>query len=524
METFKALVRRHWPALRLRTILFGVLLVVAAMPVASAVFLRVYENTLVRQTEAELIAQGAALVAAAEASWPGAVPAGAADRDQPGYYRPESTTIDLSAGQVLPERPRAAAPLLAADPDALAVARTQEPVFEGASRTTLASIVLLDRLGRVVRGAEAGGSYAALPEVAAALDGRPRTVMRSNRSVRPRYSLEWLSRASALRLHHARPIRANGQVVGVLLLSRSPRALFRGLYEDRGKILLGVGGVLTALTVLAGLVSRGVTRPIEALSAASRQVASGQGDVPRTPATAAVEIQALYEDFRAMAEAIDRRSRYLKDFAAAVSHEFKTPLAGIQGAVELLQDHHAGMSEDERRCFLANIASDSARLSQLVTRLLDLARADMAAPEADAASDLAAPLRRLADAHAGPGFVVHIDLPVLSPVALPQPALEAVLETLIDNARKAGASRIAFTARSGPSAVVLTAADDGPGVAEADRDRLFEPFFTTRRASGGTGLGLSIAQSLLNASGARIDLRPSAAGARFDLTFPRAAC
>lgn len=396
-----------------------------------------------------------------------------------------------------------------------------EPVFEGASRTTLASIVLLDGNGRVVRGADAGGSYAALPEVAAALQGRSRTVMRANAAARPRYALEWLSRAAALRLHHARPIRVNGQVAGVLLLSRSPRALFRGLYEDRAKFLLGTGGILAALIVLAGLVSRGVTRPIEALSAASRQVATGGGSVPPTPATAAVEIQALYEDFRAMADAIDARSRYLKDFAAAVSHEFKTPLAGIQGAVELLEDHHAGMSDDERRRFLANIAADSARLAHLVTRLLDLARADMTVPQADAASDLAVPLRRLADAHTGPAFAVQLDLPDLARVAVPEAALESVLETLIDNARKAGASRIVFTALQGHDAVVLTAADDGQGVAEADRSRLFEPFFTTRRASGGTGLGLSIARSLLGADGARLELRPSATGARFDLILPR---
>ena len=73
--------------------------------------------------------------------------------------------------------------------------------------------------------------------------------------------------------------------MGVLLLSRSPRALFRGIYQDRTKILLGVGLICAALVVLSGLVSRGITRPIEALSAASRRVAAGQGDVPETPQT-----------------------------------------------------------------------------------------------------------------------------------------------------------------------------------------------------------------------------------------------
>src|SRR5690606_1585979 len=172
-----------------------------------------------------------------------------------------------------PERP-AGVPAGPAQADAVAAARALAPVVVDTGRTTLASIVLTDARGVVVRGAEAGRSYAALPEVRAALAGRPSTVLRRNGEYRPRYSFEWLSRASALRIHHARPVIVAGEVRGVLLLSRSPRALFRGIYQDRGKIMLGVGGIFALLVLMSGLISRGVTRPIEALSAASRQVAT----------------------------------------------------------------------------------------------------------------------------------------------------------------------------------------------------------------------------------------------------------
>ena len=70
--------------------------------------------------------------------------------------------------------------------------------------------------------------------------------------------------------------------------------------------------------------------------------------------------------------------------------------------------------------------------------------------------------------------------------------------------------------------VVLTVTDDGPGVPGADRERLFEPFFTSRRASGGTGLGLPIARSLLEASHAGIELAESGQGAVFRVTLPAA--
>lgn len=524
IEPLRGWLRTWWPALRLRAILLTVLLFAAAMPAIGAVFLRTYENTLVRQTEAELAAQGAALAAAAGALWPGAIrdatPADPDARDDPGYYRPESTSIDLRSSPVLPERPDAA-PGPAADPQALAAADVLEPILDQTSRSTLASILIVDRQGVVVRGLGQGGSLRALPEIQAALQGRARTVLRRNGAYHPRYSFEWLSRASSLRLHHARPVRVNGRVVGALLLSRSPRALFRGVYQDRGKIAVGAGATILLLVLLSGLVSRGVTRPIEALSAATRGVASGQGTVPETPVTAAIEIRDLYQDFRAMADAIAVRSRYLRDFAAAVSHEFKTPLAGITGAVELLDDHFDTMSPEERRRFLGNISADSARLSHLVGRLMDLARADMAMPQAGVASDLASPARRVADAQGGRGLTLVLDLPAdLPAVAAPETTIEAVLTALLENSRQAGASTVTIGAQASGGEVVLRITDDGPGVPPADRARLFEPFFTSRREHGGTGLGLSIARSLLAASHGRIGLVETAEGAGFEVALP----
>lgn len=522
IERVKDLLKRHWPSLRLRTILLIVLVGVAAMPVAGMVVLRVYENTLVRQTEVELVSQGAALAAAASALWPGAVPpAGPPDKTRAGYYAPESTSIDLRGSPVLPSRPAAAYTPDAADPDALAVLPALRPIIDETTRTTLASVVVLDHNGRVVLGLGEGRSQRRLPEVASALAGKPRTVMRQQSDYHQRYAFEWLSRASGIRLHHARPVVVNGKVVGVLLLSRSPRALFAGLYEDRGKFLIGLGGLAVILILLSGLVSRGITRPIVALSRASREVAAGQGDIPGTPQTAATEIRQLYEDFRAMAEAIARRSRYLRDFAAAVSHEFKTPLAGIGGAVELLQDHGESMKPEERARFLANISADNARLTQLVTRLLDMARADMARPGSGVAADVDDAVCRVVDALGGTELTIEARLPTgLPSVAVPGEAIETVLTVLLENSRQAGANKATLTALVETDAVVLTVTDDGPGVAEADRDRLFEPFFTSHRADGGTGLGLPIARSLLAASNGKVSLVPSPVGARFEVVLP----
>ncbi len=522
----KEWLKARWPRLSLRTIVFATLFTVAALPGIAAMFLRVYENTLVRQTEAELVAQGAALAAAAAAQWPGAPPATLPDRQD---LVPEVPTIDLSSTPILPERPAPSRASAAPDPQALVAARALAPVAARTRQVTLSAILLLDRQGLVAADGDAQ-SLSDLPEVRAAVAGRPATVLRRNGDYRAGYDFEWLSRAAALRVHHARPVIVDGRVVGVLLLSRSARALFKGIYADRGKIAFGIVAIFGVLVVLSGVLTRGIVRPVEALARASRALASGrQEDIPEPPRTAATEIQALYTDFARMAEAIERRSRYLRDFAHAMSHEFKTPLSGIRGTLEILADHGETMAPEERRRFLANADADAARLTMLTARLLELARADLGANDPAARADLADVLRRHADA-CGAGFAVAADLaPRMPLLAMPEAALDAVVGALIDNARQAGAQRIAFTARivAGTGMAHITIADDGPGIAPSDRARVFEPFFTTRRASGGSGLGLPIVLSLVDAAGGELQLDESEAdgegGARFVLTVPVAA-
>lgn len=235
-------------------------------------------------------------------------------------------------------------------------------------------------------------------------------------------------------------------------------------------------------------------------------------EIPEAPATAAVEIRELYANFAIMAARIDGRTRYLRDFAAAMSHEFKTPLTGIRGALDLLADHD--MTAEERSRFLGNAGADADRLQRLVQRLLDLARADMAVPQRVHCDPLAV-MSRVADA-----------IPALSvgtsgdsgEIPIDEDTLATVLTILMQNSVDAGARRATLDVSIAGEPTLLYA-DDGPGIPAADRGRVFAPFFTSRRARGGTGLGLPIARSLLSASEATIELVPSKQRAAFKLTF-----
>src|SRR3546814_19705266 len=122
-----------------------------------------------------------------------------------------------------------------------------------------------------------------------------------------------------------------------------------------------------------------------------------------------------------------------------MSHEFKTPLSGIRGAIELLEDHDATMSAEERRRFLANADADARRLASLVSRLLDLARADMMRGDGGRLDDPAALPARIADGAPRPGFAVRPDsAPTLPGIAAAPAHIEAVPETHPGNSPPGG--------------------------------------------------------------------------------------
>jgi signal transduction histidine kinase len=115
-----------------------------------------------------------------------------------------------------------------------------------------------------------------------------------------------------------------------------------------------------------------------------------------------------------------------------------------------------------------------------------------------------------------------LDIPPALPAVLaPEELIEAVLTALLENSRQAGAPLASIAARADGSTVTLTVSDDGPGIPESDRERVFEPFFTGRRDSGGTGLGLAIVRSLLSSVNGTVEAMPITRGASFRVRLPK---
>lgn len=286
------------------------------------------------------------------------------------------------------------------------------------------------------------------------------------------------------------------------------------LFGGRGLSTLEIGVLITsfiATLTIAYVLTRAVTGPIKALVIRADQIAQGGPDAIRPPdAYGTAELATLSQAFLDLATRLMHRTEYMRSFAAHVSHELKSPLTAIRGSSELLCDEGDSMTPAERRKFLNAIVSEADRLTQLVVRLRELAQAEM--PIAAGATTLASVLPDLRTQFGKLELVVQGNDII---IPLPKETLAIVLAHLADNSAQHGATRITFAAASSGEAVCLRVSDNGEGISEGNRDRIFQPFFTTRRDSGGTGMGLDIVRALLRAHNVDIVLQPSSTGAEF---------
>ncbi len=291
---------------------------------------------------------------------------------------------------------------------------------------------------------------------------------------------------------------------------------------------------LAALAVSVALalqLSRGITGPLRRLLHGTEQVAAGQWSV-QVPPAGRDEIGRLTEGFNAMVRTIGAQNRRLVDLeklagwremARALAHEVKNPLTPIQLTVEEIRARYPGgdaqyeeLLDDCTRIVVEEVES----LRAVVQRFREFSRP----VELELVPvDLGALVRDVAAMQRDLQVEVHVD-DRLGPVDADPDRLRQVLMNLAGNAREATAGqetpRLGLLVRGEPDAVVVTLEDSGPGIAAAERERVFEPYRTGR--AGGLGLGLALVKGIVLAHGGSIAVDAGRwGGARFTIRLPR---
>ena len=247
---------------------------------------------------------------------------------------------------------------------------------------------------------------------------------------------------------------------------------------------------------LATLLTRRALRPLTRLSSGARDIARSGDVAERLPeASTHDEVAELAGTLNAMLASLERAREAEHRFVGDASHELRTPLTALRGNAAYIARHGADPAA------LADIEAGAERLSELLDDLLALAREDAAAPargERVALSELAV----------GADDVI-VEREVSAEIE--RPAFERAVENLVRNARKHGAGRVTITVGGEDGEAFIRVQDEGPGVSEAEAEKVFERFARGEHATGeGSGLGLAIVRAIAERHGGRVTVEGSA--------------
>ena len=314
--------------------------------------------------------------------------------------------------------------------------------------------------------------------------------------------------------------------------------------------------VLVALAValmLGTVLATRIARPVRELSEAASAMAQGSFDAT-LPTSRIEEVARVAEQFGEMRSALARQMSELRDANEALAdrnarlgalqadlmqrdrlaasgrlvgqlaHEIRNPVANLRNLLELIRRRS---SDNPGVVEFAELAIDELlRMHELAEQMLDLNRPRDPSAKACAPTLVAREVARLAVAGAGDGaLMVEVRGPESVIAAISPDALKQVLVNLVQNAREAvnqhDASRraeISIEVRATGDSVVVLVSDNGPGVPEAERSRIFDPFYSTKREMAGVGLGLFVAEGLVRTAGGRLSVSSAPnGGALFEI-------
>jgi len=359
---------------------------------------------------------------------------------------------------------------------------------------TGARVVIVDRTGTslVDTGGEVPRSFVNRPEIVTALAG--------DRFSGTRYS----KTLDADLFIVAVPVASGTEVFGAVrltMLNGEIEARVRRMWLSLGLVVLVAVG---ATALVAFVVARSITRPVEELRQAATKIAEGDLAARAAVADAPPELLQLAVTFDRMAARLEALVESQRAFVADASHQLRTPLTALRLRLENLRARAPAPEADD----IDEIVFETERLSRLVDQLLELSRAGEAPVVPVEVVEVVDQRVRLWSGMAGERDVT---LETVSDGAcragVIHGGLEQILDNLLDNAIRytpAGGT-VQVTVTNGPDGgCVVEVADSGPGVDDDELARLFDRFWRGDTEEPGTGLGLAIVAHLVRRSGGTV--------------------
>jgi two-component system, OmpR family, sensor histidine kinase CreC len=327
-------------------------------------------------------------------------------------------------------------------------------------------------------------------------------------------------------LYVAAPIYHDGRIIGVVSVSKPQRSMLVFIDETRRRILWLGAGFSLVVVLGAAMVTRVFSRPIHQLTEYARAVARGKRVA--APPKGAPEVIELGRAFEEMRDALEDR-KYVQRYVQTLTHEMKSPIAAIRGAVELLQEE---MPADRREKFLANVQAETLRLQKQIDRLLALSaietRKGLERPQNVALAELAAAvvdqIRPAAEGRNIELALICRAQPVVSGESfLIETALDNLVQNAIEFSPDGGRIRVIVAARE--RFAELEVEDEGIGIPEYALPRIFARFYSLQHPSTGrksSGLGLCFVRECAELHGgeAIVTNRTDGKGVRATLRLP----
>ncbi len=312
------------------------------------------------------------------------------------------------------------------------------------------------------------------------------------------------------------PIRRQGVIVGAVLATGSLDDVESVLSDVRRQVLLALVASAALATLIGVWRARALTKPVRALTVAAHELSTGNFAAPLPIVRTEDELGELTNAFDVLRNAVQSELQARSAFVGDASHELRTPLTAMRGAVEILRSD-AGNRPEVRERFLTSLETEMERLLQLVEKLLILDRADhtVISPElnsVDMNQLIHSVIEELQVLAAQRNISLSFDMPDDSQRWLVRgeaSQLRQLMLNIIENAmlHAPTANMVDVSMRAHrevhPGDLTVDIRDYGPGIAPADRQRIFDRFTrldpARARQNGGAGLGLPIARSIARA-------------------------